>query len=39
MTFCRMSRARLVQMNGLGMMIVMRDVLIDGRHQFGTVVT
>jgi oligopeptidase A len=34
MTFCRMSRARLVQMNGLGMMIVMRDVLIDGRHQF-----
>jgi len=26
-------------MNGLRMMIVMRDVLIDGRHQFGTVVT
>ena len=35
MTFCRMSRALLVQMNGLGVGVVMGDVFIDGSHEFG----
>ena len=35
MTFCSMSRALLVQMNGLGVGVVMGDVVIDGSHEFG----
>lgn len=35
MTYCKMSRALFVQMNGPGVAVVMRDVLVDCGYRFG----